>query len=98
MTKLKRIPYEANEHELALLDFIKQHLQSAFGKHQKVTNADAVTYSLLIAHEILDEAATYTEAMPYEYNVQHTRLARFLDLPDAANQDLYEEQLTLEGF
>ena len=97
MTKLKRIPYEANEHEVAILDFIKHHLQSAFGKQQKVTNADAVTYSLLIAQEVLEDSPTYLDAMPYDFHTINTRLARFFDLPSASNDDCFEQQLELEG-
>ena len=78
MTNLTRVPYDANDFEVGALSHIKDHLQLAFGKHKRVTTADAITYAVLIGLETIDEAPTYTAAMPYSFTAEQTRLGRFL--------------------
>jgi hypothetical protein len=88
MTQLTRIPYDASSFEVGALSHIKDHLQLAFGKHNKVTTADALSYAVLIALETLEETPTYLEALPYEHTASQTRLARFLvSHPSNANFD-----------
>jgi len=78
MTALTRVPYDASSYEVGAIAHIKDHLQLAFGKAKRVTNADAITYAVLIALETIDEAPTYNDAMPYSFAAEQTRLARFL--------------------
>ena len=73
-----RVSYDASETELATIAQIKTHLSKAFGKEYSVTNADVLTYSLLTASELLEECQHYSQAMPYQYSLQGTRLERFL--------------------
>jgi len=75
-----RISYDASEIELTTLHYLKDQLQQAFGKHQRVTSADAMTYALLIASELIEESPTYTSVMPHSYHVADTRLERFFNV------------------
>jgi len=92
MTTLTRVPYDASNFEVGAISHIKDHLQLAFGKARRVTNADALTYSVLVALETIDEAPTYDDAMPYSHTAEQTRLARFLIChPSNEDFDAYAE-------
>ena len=101
MTALTRVPYDASSFEVGAISHIKDHLQLAFGKAKRVTNADALTYAVLIALETIDEAPTYLDAMPYGYAAEQTRLARFLvthSSNDDFNPDTELDEVQLDLF
>ena len=101
MTNLTRVPYDANNFEVGALSHIKDHLQLAFGKHKRVTTADAITYAILVGLETIEEAPTYTAAMPYSFSAEQTRLARFLQSHssnDGFDPDAELDEVQLELF
>ena len=72
----QRMAYEASALEVLLLESTQQQLQHALGKSAKVSIQDAITYSVLVAAEVLESSSTYAEAMPNPHSANQTRLKR----------------------
>jgi hypothetical protein len=79
MSKNTRIPFEASDVDMFNIDTVKAHLQEAFGKRMTVTTADALSFAVLSSRELLEECRCYADAMPYDFHLMQTRLARFCE-------------------
>lgn len=80
-TNTVRIPYEASPTEMATVAEIKNHLYAAFGRTQNISTQDALTFSVLVAAEVLELSNSYAMAMPHPSTASQTRLARLLQHP-----------------
>lgn len=79
--QVNRVAYEASPTEMATIAQIQNHLSNAFGKHATITTQDAITFSVLVACEVLDICQSYSSAMPNPDTASETRLARHLKYP-----------------
>lgn len=79
ISTMKRIPFEASQAEVLMLETIKKELSKALGKHYKLTTADCLSLALARYYEIATDAETYEDLFPYAHNLEETRLKRLLD-------------------
>lgn len=74
----RRVAYEPAAAELLALQELRHHLTAALGKQAKVSLQDAITYSVLVASEVMDCAENYGAAMPNSEMAAQTRLGRHM--------------------
>ena len=79
--KTARVPYDASPTELATIAEIKNHLHAAYGRVPTITTQDALTFSVLVACEVLELSERYAMAMPHPVVASETRLARHMKHP-----------------